>query len=146
MIRFTLQCDRGHEFESWFRDSAVFETQSARGDLNCPHCGSTNVSKGLMAPNIASAHGRVEPDMPPALNVNTQEQQALRNAIAKIRDHVVKNADNVGDKFASEARKIHYDEVKPRGIYGTATFEEAEQLTEEGIDFHPLPDLPEDHN
>jgi hypothetical protein len=136
MIRYALKCSEAHEFEAWFASSAACDEQARRGQIVCPHCGSKKVAKGVMAPNIAPASGaekRVAPD------------EALAMA-RKLREHVEKNAENVGDRFAVEARKIHYEETESRGIYGSATSEEARELHEEGIAFHPLPALPEDHN
>jgi hypothetical protein len=134
MIRYALTCDKVHDFEGWFANSGAYDKQAVRGLIECPHCGSVEISKAPMAPGIArgkkSAKGTSE----------------IVEALRHVREHVMKNADNVGDEFASEARKIHREEIEPRGIYGKATTEEADALSEEGVEFHPLPVLPEDHN
>jgi hypothetical protein len=74
------------------------------------------------------------------------DHQEAITALRKIRKHLTENADYVGPKFAEEARRIHYNETEKRGIYGEASSDEAKSLAEEGIEFHPLPVLPEDHN
>ena len=137
MIRYSLVCASGHEFDGWFSSSDAFEAQARDGDVVCPHCGSAEVSKALMAPNVATSKaaddaGSVSPDM--------------LEVAQKVREHVENTADYVGDRFAEEARKIHYEEVEPRGIYGEATPSEAVELKEEGVEFHPLPPIPEDQN
>ncbi|MGI9384429.1 MAG: DUF1178 family protein [Methyloligellaceae bacterium] len=137
MIRYSLVCDSGHEFDGWFGNSDAFEAQSRDGDVVCPHCGSARVSKALMAPNVATSKAADDTEAP---------SPELREAVRKVREHVEKTADYVGDSFAEEARKIHYEEVEPRGIYGEATPSEAVELSEEGVEFHPLPAIPEDQN
>ncbi|HDO52911.1 MAG TPA: DUF1178 family protein [Rhizobiales bacterium] len=131
MIRYRLKCDKAHEFDGWFANSGAFDEQVDQGQLSCPRCGSIQVIKALMAPSIARSGKSAN-----------RGAEALRKA----RDEMLRNADNVGDEFACEARKIHYKDAEPRGIYGRATDEEAKALREEGVDFYPLPTLPEDHN
>jgi hypothetical protein len=142
MIRYSLSCEAGHPFEGWFGSSESFEAQKADGSLSCPSCGSTMVDKALMAPAVATS--RKKESMRFAANV-PDHQEAVA-AIRKIRKHLTENADYVGPKFAEEARKIHYNETAKRGIYGEASPDEAKALADEGIEFHPLPVLPEDHN
>lgn len=168
MIRYALHCDKAHEFESWFPSSASYEEQRGRKLVSCPVCGSTRIEKTLMAPQVARKDRRPERPKPgsgpsgpapaagnpaagnpvaenPVAMVSPVEQE-LRARIRELREHVVKNADPVGDRFAEEARKIHYGEVEHRSIYGSATPDEARELSEEGIEFHPLPTLPDDRN
>lgn len=141
MIRYALRCDRDHEFEAWFASSAAFDDQARRGQVNCPVCGSCKVSKGVMAPNIAvgSSEAKAGAD-------DTASREEAVALVRKIREHVEKTAENVGDRFAEEARKIHHEEVEPRGIYGSAKADEVAELNEEGVEFHPLPALPEEQN
>ncbi len=156
MIRYALHCDRGHEFEAWFGSSADYDRTAAAGQNTCPICGSTGVDKTLMAPAVggrarpsASKSGdRAEPDGAGkvALAAPDPRHAALREALKEFRRKLTENADYVGDRFAEEARKIHYNEVEPRGIYGEATADEAKGLAEEGVAFQPLPPLPEDRN
>jgi len=159
MIRYRLKCKKGHEFDAWFASSAAYDKQAKRKLVECPDCGSTQVDKAIMAPALsASTKKRRSPQpvpaesttvtntLPPEAAAQLALQRQMLAAMRKIRDEVVSNADNVGEKFAEEARKIHYREVEPRGIYGQATDEEARALHDEGIEFHPLPVLPDDHN
>lgn len=132
MISFNLLCENEHDFEGWFKDSAAFEKQSEMGFLECPHCGSHAVRKGFNTPNIATGRGREQHDRAARL-------AEMRKIVANIRKEVETNCENVGDKFAEEARKIHYGETEERGIYGSATREETRDLTEEGIEVVPLP-------
>lgn len=141
MIRFSLHCDQAHEFEGWFRDNADYDTQSKRGFVECPVCGSHKVSKSLMAPAVST--GRKQEKMALAANA---EQKKLMAALKEISRQVRENAENVGDKFAEEARKIHFGETEARGIYGEATPEEARDLIEDGVEFMPLPVFPDDRN
>ena len=147
MIRYALTCDRDHRFEAWFGSIADYDRTAAAGENLCPFCGSTAVDKALMAPAVSSStrsdKARTEKV---TLAAPDPRQAAMREALKELRRKVTENADYVGDRFAEEARKIHYNEVEPRGIYGEATGEEAKALTEEGIAFQPLPPLPEDRN
>ena len=141
MIRYALNCSEGHDFEGWFANSDAFESQQAGHGVGCPVCGSTAVSKALMAPAVATARRRES--LRVAANVPEHETIAM---LRKLRKHVTENADYVGNKFAAEARRIHYNEAEKRGIYGEATSEEVRALVEDEIEFHPLPTLPEEHN
>jgi hypothetical protein len=140
MIRFSLSCKDDHTFEAWFRNSEDFENQKKRKLVTCPQCGSHEVEKALMAPAISRGKST-------RMTLAANEQQ--RRAMAQLRSLVEKiraNAEYVGDRFAEEARRIHFGEVEPRGIYGEATTEEARSLAEDGVDFLPLPVFPEDRN
>ncbi len=134
MIRYQLTCASDHEFEGWFSDSAAYDEQVKRGLLTCPHCDSKEISKALMSPSVARR------------GVSGKDQQESLELLRRARDHMVESSENVGDKFAEEARKIHREESEPRNIYGNATADEAQSLSDEGVEFYPLPTLPEDHN
>lgn len=141
MIHYDLVCRDGHRFDGWFRSSDDFDLQNGKHHVSCPHCGGHEVEKAMMAPGIARRSGEAEPrKMAAALPPEMAE------AIRKLRRHVETNAENVGRRFPEEARKIHYNEADPRGIYGEASMEEASALAEEGIEVQPLPMLPEDSN
>lgn len=142
MILYSLSCESGHAFEGWFANSEAYDRQSADGSLLCPVCGSTSVDKALMAPAVATSRKKDSV----RLAANVPEQQEVVAALRKLKKHLTDNADYVGPKFAEEARKIHYNETEKRGIYGEASSDEARSLADEGIEFHPLPVLPEDHN
>lgn len=131
MILYQLKCVQGHQFEAWFRDAAAYDRQSGAEEIGCPFCGSTGISKAPMAPRLAKGTAKTEGMVERANEVAQQIIQAAE----KLRQHVEENCDNVGDKFAEEARRIHYGEVEQRGIYGTATDEEASDLSEEGVEF-----------
>lgn len=141
MIRFSLNCDRDHEFDGWFRNGEEFETQKKRGLVSCPVCGSSKVDKALMAPSVSTGRKR---DQIALAAGETQRQMLaqLRDMAKKVRE----NADYVGDKFAEEARKIHFGETDPRGIYGEASGDEVKALLEDGVEIMPLPEFPEDRN
>ena len=157
MIRYNLRCKQGHSFESWFQSSSAYESQEKRKLVSCPACGSTKVERAIMAPQIVSKKGREKPQAAPAPTstettspepaplMMTKEAE-LRAKLRELRDHIVKNADNVGDRFSNEARKMHYGEIEHRPIYGQASNEEARALIEEGVEVSPLPVLPEDRN
>jgi hypothetical protein len=129
MIRFTLRCNAEHEFEGWFRNSDAFEAQQQAGEIACPSCGDNRIEKALMAPNIGRSHKNV-PALSPA---------QMRAALVELRRQVETNCDYVGERFAEEARKIHYGEADPHGIYGEATAEESRELAEEGIEVGRIP-------
>lgn len=141
MIRFSLICETGHEFEGWFRNNDDFDRQARRGLVDCPSCGSRKVGKALMAPAVSTARDRDKV----RLAMGEEQKKALAQMKA-MADKIRENADYVGDKFAEEARKIHFGETDPRGIYGEATLEEAKGLAEDGVSFMPIPVFPEDRN
>jgi len=158
MIRYRLKCERRHEFEAWFPSGAAYDRQAKRSLVSCPKCGSVKVGKAIMAPSIAKSgkRRRVEkapeqaaaPAQAPAAS-ETHRVAAhgdLAAAMRKLRTEIEAKSEYVGPRFPEEARKIHYEEVPARGIHGEATSEEARALIEEGIEFFPLPVLPEDQN
>jgi hypothetical protein len=159
MIRYNLRCERGHAFESWFQSSSAYESQEKRKLVNCPACGSAKVERAIMAPQIVSQKGRRDPETPaPAPAASTDvtasastplmmaQERELRAKLKELRNHIVKNADNVGERFPNEARKMHYGDIEHRPIYGEASPEEARSLIEEGVEVSPLPVLPDDRN
>ena len=159
MIRYTLVCERQHDFESWFANSAAYDKQAKRGLVACPICGSSKVEKAIMAPRLARSGKRIDvppaplaapvpaaPDTPAPVAMVSPQERELRGKLKELRDHLTKNAENVGRKFPDEARKMHYGEIEHRSIYGEASPQEAKDLHEEGVEFHPLPTLPDEHN
>jgi len=164
MIRYALRCEQDHAFESWFQDSAAYDSQVRRKLVTCPVCGSAKVEKAIMAPRIVSKKGRdttvapapepAEAPAPPPTEAATPaptalmmaQERELRAKLKELRDHIVKNADNVGERFPNEARKMHYGEIEHRPIYGEASPDEARALIDEGVEVSPLPVLPEDRN
>ncbi len=162
MIHYRLRCGAGHEFESWFQDSAGFEKLAAAGLVECAVCGSTQVERALMAPAVVSSRKKAKPpkaEAPPAAETPAAPPPpapapgATRMAagpippqmvamLQRLRAEVEKNCDYVGKDFAEEARKIHNGEAEARGIYGEATDAEAEALAEDGIEVARLPWVP----
>jgi hypothetical protein len=156
MIRYALRCERDHAFESWFQDSSAFDTQLKRKLVNCPVCNSVKVEKAIMAPRIVGKKGREVAPAGQAPAPAAQEagstplmmahERELRAKLKELRDHIVKNADNVGPRFPNEARKMHYGEIEHRPIYGEASPDEARALIDEGVEVSPLPIPPDDRN
>jgi hypothetical protein len=160
MIHYNLRCEKGHAFESWFQSSSAYETQEKRGLVNCAVCGSTEVERAIMAPQIVSKKGRENvrsepaPTPVPAAEVTAPastpllmaQEVELRTKLKELRDHIVKNADNVGERFPAEARKMHYGDIEHRPIFGEASPDEARALVDEGVEVMPLPVLPDDRN
>jgi len=134
MIKYALQCDAAHEFEGWFGASADYDDQVQRGLIACPVCGSTDVSKQIMAPAVAGTKAqRAAPAVDPKM------REMMMTAMGEVRRHVEENFDNVGDAFAKEARAIHEGKSEERGIYGEASPAEVKALIEDGVKVAPLP-------
>lgn len=148
MIKYALACEQAHEFESWFPSSEAFETQRKRGFVTCPFCNSAKVEKQIMAPSVARTDKAPKVPAPEAqpVAVLSERERELRAALRALREHVMKNAEDVGKGFVEEARKMHYGETEERSIYGEADLAEAKALLEEGIDVLPLPIVPDDRN
>jgi hypothetical protein len=156
MILYRLRCAKGHEFDSWFKDSKTYERQEKKSLIGCAVCGTDKVERALMAPRIGKKGKDADPsaavEAAPEASTPSDDQQIaalarhmpkeLREALLKVRAEVERNCEHVGDKFADEARKIHYGESDKRGIYGETTDEEAQALAEEGIEFGRLPWIP----
>jgi hypothetical protein len=162
MIHYQLRCDQSHEFDGWFNDSAGFEKQAKRGLIECPACGTTSVTRALMAPAVSKRAS------PPAVKPATAEPEILPPErpmgkavlppmgppggvpmpaqmvamLQRMRAEVEKHCDYVGSGFAEEARKMHRGEAERRGIYGETTPEDAEALSDEGIEIHSIPWVP----
>ncbi len=161
MIRYALACAAGHEFESWFPNAAAYEKQAKRGLIACPACGSDKVEKAIMAPRLkrtdksagppiaapepAEPTEAAETPKAPVALMSAHERE-FRAKLKELREHVTRHAENVGRRFPEEARKMHYGESERRSIYGEASLQDAKVLHEEGIEFHPLPLLPDDRN
>jgi len=156
MIAYDLRCEQGHIFEGWFKDAAAYERQEKRKLVACGICGSTKVKRAPMAPAVAGTRSQNEtaapagasaPPTPPpgpgqrtyATHPDAAKAAQLMAELRQLRDHVEKNADYVGGKFAEEARRIHYGETEKRNIYGEASDSDATKLAEEGIEFARVP-------
>lgn len=142
MIVFDIQCSNNHVFEGWFADSASYEKQAKKGTVECPVCSSNKVKKAPMAPNISmgATASSAEESGASSEELSAKEQTSrYMTTLTKMRQHVEANCDYVGDKFAEEARRIHYGETDKHNIYGEASSEESESLRDEGIEFGAIP-------
>jgi hypothetical protein len=165
MIRYALACAKGHDFESWFPNSAAYDKQRKRGLVSCPVCGETKVDKAIMSPRLAGANKRghaaapteaaapagdasvaAREDAKAPVAIMSPQEREFRQKLKELRTNLTKNADYVGQKFPEEARKMHYGDIDHRSIYGEASPKDAKELHEEGIEFHPLPVLPDERN
>ena len=131
MIKYNLKCENNHNFDAWFSDSSNFEEQNKKNLIFCPKCNSTKIEKNIMAPNIGSK----KQSYTNALKTEKNYEKIIKN----VRKHVEKNFEYVGNKFADEARAIHYGEKEEREIYGETSVEEAVDLIEEGVNVSPIP-------
>lgn len=168
MIRYSLQCDKGHAFEGWFRSSDDYDRQRKGRLVTCPSCGASKVEKAVMAPSVVTsekaktsrrkkAHeiaiAQAAVSLPAAdttamaqsLAVSPEQRAVLRRMRA-LRDEMLKTSDYVGPKFAEEARRLHEEDAPKRGIHGEASPDEVKSLLEDGIDVLPIPVLPDDTN
>jgi hypothetical protein len=132
MIRYALQCDRDHGFESWFHSAEAFDTLRAGGHLSCPDCGSVRVDKALMAPQVRPTDKAAAPT----------PDEVRKKTLAELKKQVEENSEYVGMEFVTEARRIHEGEAPERSIYGEARVDEAKKLIEDGVPVAPLPFLP----
>ncbi|WP_332683335.1 DUF1178 family protein [Bosea sp. (in: a-proteobacteria)] len=164
MIRYALICDNGHGFESWFASSSGFDEQAKRGLVSCPFCDSARIERGVMAPAVARTDRGSHPaeaaetpapaaaasapaaPAPAPVALMGEKEVAFRAMLTALHEHVAKNAEHVGPRFAQEALKIHHGEGEDRAIYGEATPDDARMLHEEGVEFLPLPKLPGTRN
>ena len=130
MIVFNLICfDCNYPFEGWFEDTSAFKSQKRRQLISCPNCDSSNIKKGLVAPNIGKkSNSKV-----------TKNKKTIASNIKKIKKIVEENFEYVGEQFTDEAKKIKYGETDDRPIYGEATAEQTKELIEEDINITPLP-------
>jgi hypothetical protein len=147
VIHYSLLCENRHAFDAWFKNAAAYDEQVHRGIVTCPICSTSKVEKSIMAPAVSRAGEEMRSGSEKmSFSAGHPQQAQLRAALQQLREKVTTEADYVGDQFATEARKIHFHETEPRGIYGEATSDEVANMVEDGIDFMPLPHIPEDHN
>jgi hypothetical protein len=146
MIKYRLGCTDGHEFESWFRSIADYDAQSRSGAVACPLCGSTEITKQPMAPAVVSGRGSAGASVSQQPAADQSPSAAMAGALRAFKKVVMESSEDVGGRFAEEARKIHFGEAEERNIRGSSTIEEAQALSQDGISFGVLPPLPEDLN
>ncbi|QQR36938.1 DUF1178 family protein [Devosia oryziradicis] len=140
MIQYSLHCSKGHHYDAWFKNAAAFDEQQARGIVTCAVCGDGAIAKAPMAPAVARTDNQKV-----SLSAAHPDAPKFRDLLRAYRQKVMSEADYVGDRFADEARKIHFEEAEARGIYGEATRDEVAGLIEDGVDFLPLPDIADDN-
>jgi hypothetical protein len=162
MIHYTVRCGKHHEFDGWYKDSTAFDRLSKRGLIECPTCGDTQIARSLMAPAVAKRASlpiplpatdsstqapptqvpAMQPPGPPMAMTGGPLPDQMRAMLQRMRAEVEKNCDYVGPAFADEARKIHRGESEQRSIYGETTPDQAEALSDEGIEFARIPWVP----
>ena len=136
MIKYNLICRHDHDFEAWFSSSSDYDAQRKKRLVQCSHCGSAKIEKAIMAPNVSTSRKKE------AIVSKRKEAMAMMNKAAQtIRKEIEEKCDYVGERFADEARAIHYGEKEERPIYGQASPKEAAELQEEGVGIAPLPDV-----
>jgi hypothetical protein len=151
MIVYNLACEHHHPFEGWFSSPIDFENQRDRGLVECPVCGSKRVERKLHAPRInvgAAPSNKSEATEAATLPDGEIDYGKLKDAIAGFTHHVRETTEYVGEKFAEEARAMHYGDKPHKGIRGHADRETAAELQQEGIEFQSLPfpvDFPKTH-
>ena len=138
MIQYSLKCENDHSFDSWFASADAYDKLADNGMVSCAVCGSTKVSKAIMAPRVRTTKGKEAPVAPKLLT----EKSAVEQAMAEMRAQVEQNSEYVGTNFATEARSMHLGDAPERAIYGEAKPEEAKSLIEDGIPVTPLPFMP----
>jgi hypothetical protein len=157
MIRYSLVCAHAHQFEGWFRSSDDFDHQVASGLVSCPECGGTDVAKALMAPRVVTSESRAvvpvapegsEPTVPAVLPLAglPPEARDMIDRLRALKAKLIEGSEDVGTRFAEEARRIHFGEAPKRAVHGEASLEEAQSLAEEGVDILALPVLPGERN
>ena len=140
MIKYNLKCDNNHEFESWFSDSKEFNKLNKKKLLECIYCSSSNIQKSIMSPMVSGT--KLNEDK---INLLDQRLLSEKNQLIKLREHIEKNFEFVGDKFSEKVRDLYYDKDSKKSIYGTTTSEERKELEEEGIDLLSVPWVSKDN-
>jgi len=146
MIQFTLKCDQDHRFDSWFKSAAAFDALAQAGHISCAVCGSSQVSKGMMAPRVSTGKSQIEvepvvKDAAPT-PVLSEPKGEVEAAIKALREKVEATSDYVGADFVRQARAMHAGDAPERSIYGEARLDQAKELVEEGVQLMPLPFRP----
>ena len=134
MIKYNLKCNKDHEFESWFSNSDEFDKLNKKGLLECIYCSSKQISKSIMAPMVSNSKTNVEQN-----KIIKNNYRSEKNKLLKLRKYIENNFDYVGEDLTKKVREFYYDKKSKKGIYGTASPEEREELAEEGIDLISIP-------
>ena len=140
MIKYNLKCNNNHEFESWFSDSEEFNKLNKKKLLECIYCASNKIQKSIMAPMVSGT--KLNQD---SSNLLDQKLFDEKKELIKLRKHIEKNFEFVGDKLSEKVRAIYYDKESKKSIYGTATKEERKELADEGINLLSIPWVTKDN-
>ena len=140
MIKYNLVCNNNHEFESWFSDSNEFNKLNKKKLLECIYCSSNKIEKSIMSPMVSGTKQQED-----KANLFDQKLLNQKNELIKLREHIEKNFEFVGDKFSEKVRDVYYDKETKKSIYGTTTPEEKKELEEEGIDLLSIPWVSKDN-
>ena len=140
MIKYNLKCHNDHEFESWFSNSGEFEKLNNRKLLECIFCSSKKITKSIMSPMISSSKNKDR-----QFDILDKDLKDRKDKFLKLRKYVEKNFEYVGKDFSKKVREVYYDKKSNKAIYGTTTFEEREELAEEGIDLLSIPWINKDN-
>tara|TARA_B100001248_G_C27251121_1_gene393836 strand:+ start:214 stop:636 length:423 start_codon:yes stop_codon:yes gene_type:complete len=140
MIKYNLKCENNHEFESWFSDSDEFDKLNKKHLLDCIYCNSKKIEKSIMAPMISSSKNKDE-----NIEIISKDIDNEKNKLLKLRKYIEENFDYVGKDFSKKVREVYYDKKNKKGIYGTTTAEERDELAEEGIDLLSIPWVSKDN-
>ncbi len=140
MIKYNLKCHNNHEFESWFSNSSEYEKLNKKKLLECIYCSSKKINKSIMSPMISSSKSKNE-----KFEFTDKNFIKEKNKLLKLRKFIEKNFDYVGKDFSKKVREVYYDKKSKKAIYGTATPEEREELSEEGIDLLSIPWINKDN-
>ena len=141
MIKYNLKCENNHEFESWFSDSNEFDKLNKKKFLECIYCSSNKIRKSIMAPMVSG----IQPNQENGLSLLDKKVSNKKKQLLKIREHIEKNFEFVGDKLSQKVREVYYDKRTKKSIYGTASPKEREELAEEGIDLISVPWVDKDN-
>ena len=136
MINYTLKCDQNHTFDSWFKSAEAFEMLVKKSMVVCSECGSTKITKAIMAPSVSTS--RKKYNKPQEL----EKKSKIKNDILELKKKIEANSEYVGNNFANEARSMYLGETPERSIYGEAKTDDAKKLIDDGIPVMPLPFLP----
>jgi hypothetical protein len=138
MIKYNLLCKCGKNFESWFSTSKEFDSLNKKNFINCIYCNSASITKSVMSPNLTTKSNKI--------SKNNMIERTIKKKLTNLRKYIEGNCINVGENFTQEARSIHYDKKKSKGIYGKASVEETTELLEEGIEVSTIPWIDKSEN
>ncbi len=140
MIKYNLKCQNDHEFESWFSNSKEFDKLNKKSLLECIYCSSKKINKSIMAPTILNSKEKDK-----QIEITNQDFNDTKKKLSNLRKYIEKNFDYVGKDFSKKVRQVYYDKKSQKGIYGTTTPKQRDELAEEGIDLFSIPWINKDN-